>query len=103
MRTGMGVIVSMQWIPRPRNQHGTHVADAPASFQNSFVETILGRHGRLPFLELATEPSPHSAGGSSVVVVQPGEFTAAGLRKAPLDSGLARVPWGGMTTARLPL
>ena len=36
-------------------------------------------------LEPATEPSPHSADGSSPAEISFGEFSAAGLWKAPLD------------------
>ena len=42
--------------------------------------------------KLATEPSPHSADGSSTADISPGGFSAAGLWKAPLDGLLTRVP-----------
>ena len=42
--------------------------------------------------KLATDPSPHSADGSSAADISPGGFSAAGLWKAPLEGPLTRVP-----------
>ena len=73
------------------NTH-THVLETPASFRTPLLEAVLGHLGRLSRLELATEPSPpHSAGESSAAALQPGGFSAAGLKKAPLDGPLTRV------------
>ena len=69
-----------------------HIRETPATFQTSFLETILGDLVRLSCLELATEPSPHSADGSFPAATQPGGFSAARLRKAPLDGPLAWMP-----------
>ena len=76
----------------PGTNTPTHIVETPASFQTPLLEAVLGDLGRLPCLELATEPSPHSADGSSAAAIQPGGFSAAGLRKAPMDGPLARVP-----------
>ena len=43
---------------------------------------------------------PHSADGNCVAPTQRGEFSAGGLRKAPPDSALTRVPRGERSTAR---
>ena len=57
-----------------------------------FWKPCSGISGDLSCLELATEPSPQSADGSSAAAIQPGGFSAAGLRKARLDGPLTRVP-----------
>ena len=59
----------------------------------SFLDIVLGDLRRLTCLELAVKPSPpHSADGSSAAAIQPGGFSAEGLRKAPLDGPMTRVP-----------
>ena len=75
----------------PGTNMPTQIVETPATFQIPFLKTMLGDLGRLSCLELATEPSPHSADGSSAAAIQPGGFSAAGLRKAPLDGPLTRV------------
>ena len=57
----------------------------PPKVPDFVSETMLWELGRLSCLELATEPSPHSADGSSAAAIQPGELTATGRRRAPLD------------------
>ena len=59
-----------------------------------FWKLCSGHLGRSSCLQLATEPSLHSADGSSAAAISPGGFSAAGLWKAPLDSPLTRVPRG---------
>ena len=64
----------------------------PHTFQTSFLETMLGGLGRLSCLEVATESSPsHFADGSSAAPISPGEFSASGLWKAPLDLSLIHI------------
>ena len=76
----------------PGTNKPTPIVETPATFPTLFLENMLGDFGRLSCLELATEPSPHSADGSSATAIPPGGFSAAGLGKAPLDGPLTRVP-----------
>ena len=70
----------------------THIVKTPAFFQTPLLKAVLGDLGRLSCLALATESSPHSADRSSAAVLQPGGFSAAGLKKASLDGPLTRAP-----------
>ena len=79
-----------------------HIVGTPASFQTSFLESVLGDLGRLSCLEHATQPShPHSADGSSAAAIQPGGFSTAGLGKAEGPTGWCFDPSaeGAVTTA----
>ena len=80
------------WIPCPRTNTSRENVETPSTFQTSFLEAKLGELGRLSCLELATEPSPHFADGSSAADISPGGFSAAGLWKAPLNGPMTRVP-----------
>ena len=92
------------WIPCPRTNTPRENVETPSTFQTSFLEGLLGEHGRLSFLEHATEPSPpRSADGSSAADTPPNGFSAAGLWKVPLDCSFRLRAEGALTTARPPL
>ena len=66
----------------------THIVETPVSSSRKlfFQEALLGELGRLPCLDLATEPSPpRSADGLSAAAVLPIEDSPQrDLEKAPL-------------------
>ena len=85
------VLQYIMWVPCPRNQHANSYCRNPIFLPDaSLLEAVLRDLGRLSCLELAMEPPSHSADGSSAAALHPGGFSAARLRKAPLDGPLTR-------------
>ena len=91
------------WIPCPRTNTPRENVETPST-QTSFLEGLLGEHGRLSCLKHATEPSPpRSADGSSATDTPPSGFSEAGLWKVPLDCFFSPTAGAALTTARSPL
>ena len=94
----------VMWIPCPRTNTPRENVETPSVFQTSFLEAMLGELGRLSCLELATEPSPHSADGSSTTAISIAwQILRSGTSEGPAGWSFDPSAEGAMTTARPPL
>ena len=91
LRYSYHIILYHVWTPCLRTNTPRENVETPCAFLR-FWKPRSGNPGDGHVWKLATEPSPHSADGSSAADISPGGFSAARLWKAPLDGPLTQVP-----------